>query len=118
MLKVYLLAVVIQNGFESVEGIDLIHDAILETVEDTPSIRRLIMDTNTEEHNALSALADTIREPTLEELELFESLEPTPPPDPNYVRACELLETSPAVITMPEMWEILRIFGRHLGYRF
>ena len=38
------------------------------------------------------------------------------PPDPDYLRACELLATSPKVITMPEIWELLRIFGRKLGF--
>ncbi len=31
------------------------------------------------------------------------------------LRANELLATSPAVITMPEIWEILRILGRIHG---
>lgn len=31
-------------------------------------------------------------------------------------RAMALLTTSPSVITMPEIWELLRIFGRRLGY--
>lgn len=31
-------------------------------------------------------------------------------------RAAELLATSPAVITQPEMWELLRIYGRRLGF--
>lgn len=41
-----------------------------------------------------------------------------PPPDPDYARACEILKTSPAVITQPEIWELLRIFGKKLGYQF
>lgn len=36
---------------------------------------------------------------------------------PDYIRASELLATSPDVIKMPEVWELLRIFGRKLGYR-
>lgn len=31
-------------------------------------------------------------------------------------RALEILATSPTAITMPEMWELLRIFGRQFGY--
>ncbi len=38
--------------------------------------------------------------------------DPTPP---DMARAAELLATSPAVITQPEMWELLRIFGRLHG---
>lgn len=37
-------------------------------------------------------------------------------PDPELDRINELLEQSPAVITMPEVWELLRIIGRRLGY--
>ncbi|MBA7573639.1 hypothetical protein ES708_15437 [subsurface metagenome] len=51
------------------------------------------------------------------ELAELESMFPSPPlPDPDYDRACELLATSPQVITQPEIWELLRIFGRKLGY--
>lgn len=37
--------------------------------------------------------------------------------EPDYSRACELLTSSPSVITQPEMWELMRIFGRHMGYK-
>ena len=43
------------------------------------------------------------------------TLPPIPEFDPDRVRAAELLLTSPDVITMPEMWELLRIFGRFHG---
>lgn len=33
----------------------------------------------------------------------------------DIIRAQELLGTSPAVITQPEMWELMRIFGRLHG---
>lgn len=33
-------------------------------------------------------------------------------------RAQEILASSPDVITQPEIWELLRIFGRRLGYDF
>lgn len=36
-------------------------------------------------------------------------------PDPDIERVKELLATSPAAITMPEIWELMRIFGRRLG---
>lgn len=38
------------------------------------------------------------------------------PPDSDYVRACELLANPPTAISQPEMWELMRIFGRKLGY--
>lgn len=38
------------------------------------------------------------------------------PPADDTARVQELLSSSPTVITQPEMWELLRIFGRRLGY--
>ena len=46
------------------------------------------------------------------------SLPVIPPPDNDYLRVCELLKTSHLVITQPEVWELLRLFGKKLGYRF
>lgn len=40
--------------------------------------------------------------------------EPEPEPNPDIIRAAELLSNSPDVITQPEMWELMRIFGRLL----
>jgi len=55
--------------------------------------------------------------------ETTQSLIPNPdytPPiaDPDTLRAQEILGTSPDAITAPEQWELLRIFGKKLGYRF
>lgn len=36
----------------------------------------------------------------------------------DIARAQELLASSPDVITQPEMWELIRIFGRRLGFQF
>lgn len=45
--------------------------------------------------------------------------EPEPePPDPDTIRAEEILATSPDAITQPQIWELLRIFGRKFGFRF
>lgn len=33
-------------------------------------------------------------------------------PDPDLARVEDLLSTSPAVITMPEMWELMRLFWK------
>ncbi|GAJ15335.1 unnamed protein product [marine sediment metagenome] len=42
--------------------------------------------------------------------------EPEPiPPTPDEARLQELLSTSPAVITMPEIWETLRLLGKLHG---
>jgi len=40
------------------------------------------------------------------------------PLSPDDMRASEILANSPDVITLPEMWELVRIFGRRLGFRF
>lgn len=45
--------------------------------------------------------------------------EPSPPePTPDELRATEILSHSPTVILLPEVWELLRIFGKKLGYEF
>jgi len=117
MIYVFFLPVETVNGAEQVVGIDLIHDAILDCTED-PLTRRLIMDTTADEFTALSALCTSSRPPTQEEIDLYNSQVIITPPDPDYERACELLASSPAVITQPEMWELLRLFGKRLGYHF
>lgn len=55
---------------------------------------------------------------TLEELNLRDFEEGEPKPSADRDRAEQLLSSSPAVITQPEMWELLRILGRKVGYRF
>ncbi len=105
------------NDTEVVAGIDLIHDALLETTE-SPLIRKLIQDTTPDIHDQLTALASQVRDPFPDEIALFNARPPTPVPDPDTIRAEELLTNSPEVITQPEMWELLRIFGRRLGFRF
>lgn len=49
------------------------------------------------------------------EYQAFIDALPPVPPDPDRVRAQELLSNSPDVITQPEMWELMRIFGRLHG---
>jgi hypothetical protein len=52
-----------------------------------------------------------------QELAKLEALFPTPrPPTEDELRVKELLATSPLVITQPEIWELLRILGRKLGF--
>lgn len=115
MLKIYYLPVEPTTEGEQVLGIDLIHDAILLCV-DNPDVRKLLMDTTANEHQLLEDMAVLIREPTQDEIDLFNAREVEPPPDADTVRAREILETSPDAISMPEMWELLRIIGRRLGY--
>jgi len=38
--------------------------------------------------------------------------------EPDYSRCKEILSHSPAAITMPEMWEVLRILAKRLGCEF
>ncbi|MBA7590976.1 hypothetical protein ES708_33121 [subsurface metagenome] len=117
MIRTYYLPVQIINGSEAVAGIQVIEGGLLLTTE-APDLRKLIMDTSDDQHAQLSAIALDWNEATPEELELFNSQVIITPPDPDTIRAEELLITSPAVITQPEMWELVRIFGRRLGYRF
>lgn len=37
-------------------------------------------------------------------------------PDPELDRIQEILATSPPIITMPEMWELVRLISHRLGY--
>lgn len=114
MIRVYLLPVETIDGTERVAEIEFIHDAVLECTEQ-PDIRLLVMDTTQEEHDGLSAAALDWRDPTQDEVDRYNAQVVITPPDPDRIRAIELLATSPAVITMPEIWELLRIFGRFHG---
>ncbi|MBA7703315.1 hypothetical protein ES703_112097 [subsurface metagenome] len=114
MIRVYLLPVETIDGTEQVAGIEYIHDALLDCTEN-PLERELIQDTTDFEHVRLVYAGAFYRDPTQEEIDRFNARPPIPPPDLNVVRAKELLSTSPSVITMPEMWELMRIFGRLLG---
>jgi len=117
MIRVYSLPVETIEGIETVAGIDIIHDALLECTEN-PDTRRLIMNTTDLEHQSLLTFPCHWREPTDAELVLYHSLVVISQDSPDTIRAQELLAASPDVITMPEIWELLRIFGRRLGYRF
>lgn len=117
MIKVYLLPVVEIDGTEQVAGSDIIHDALLLTTEE-PDVRKLIMDTTAEEHEQLELCAVESGTPTQEDIDLYNAQVEILPPDPDTIRAEEILATSPAAITMPDLWELARIFGRRLGYRW
>lgn len=117
MIRVYYLPVQTIEGIETIAGIEYVHDALLETTE-SPDSRKLIMDTTTDEDTQLSAVALEARDATQEEIDLYNAQVVITPPDPDTIRAEELLATSPQVITMPEMWELIRIYGRRLGFRF
>lgn len=104
------------NGTERVMGCDIIHDALLLTTEN-PDMRMLIMDTTPEENTLLSVMAIDVRDATPTETDLYNAQVVILPPDPDTIRAEEILGTSPDAITLPEIWELLRIYGRRLGYR-
>lgn len=115
MLRVYYLPVEPTPEGERVLGVDLIHGAILECTEE-PDVRKLIMDTTADEHAQLEDMAVLVRDPTQDEIDLFNSGVIPQPPDPELDRIVEILETSPGAITMPEMWELLRLIAHRLGY--
>jgi len=117
MIRVYDLQSTIIEGVDTVACIDLIHDALLQITE-TPGVRRLIMYTSNEEHDALQAVALQVREPTQAELELYNGTVTIFVKDSDTLRIEELLHQSPPVITQPEMWEAIRIIARRLGYSF
>lgn len=117
MIRTYLLGVVTLNNTEQVLGSEYIHDALLEATDD-PLVRKLIMDTTPEEHAYLVNWALSWSEATQEEIGLFNTMVIIYPPSADYIRTCELLESSPDVITQPEIWELMRLIGRRLGYRF
>jgi len=114
MFYVYLLPVIIVDGAEQVAGIDLIHHALLQAT-DLPYVRRLIQDVTPEEHVGLSLECLSSRDPTTAEIFQYHEMVVIIPPNPDIIRARELLENSPDVITQPEMWELMRIFGRLHG---
>lgn len=116
MIRVYILPVITFEGTDRVLGIDIIHDALLWTTP-APTLRKLIMDTTVAEHEALLDVCVSCPTPTQADIQAFNSQVEIIPPDPDTIRANELLSTSPQVITAPEMWELLRIFGRRLGYK-
>lgn len=116
MIRVYILPVIIEAGTEKVLGSEFIHDAVLLGMPD-PTQRKLIMDTTTTEHIDLSAIALDLPTPTQADIDLYGETVEVLPPDPDTIRAEELLATSASVISMPEMWELVRIFGRRLGYK-
>lgn len=117
MIRGYLLPVDTVNSTEQVAGTHIIHHALLLGTEH-PDVRLLIMDTTTTEHDYLVLLALECPDLTQEQLDLFNSNRVLDIPDPDTLRAEELLASSPDVITQPEQWELLRIIGRRLGYHF
>lgn len=114
MIYVYLLPVLIVDGAEQVAGLDLIHHALLQTTE-SPDIRLLIQDVTPEEHVGLSLECLSSRDPTTAEILLYHQMVTVIPPNPDIIRARQLLGNSPEVISQPEMWELMRIFGRLHG---
>lgn len=115
MIRSYLLPVVTVNNTEQVQGIGSIHDALLLATED-PYVRKLIMDTTATEHDNLVGHALDVWEATQEEIDRYNACVEVAQPNPDTIRAAEILATSPDIITQPEMWELMRIYGRRLGF--
>lgn len=113
MIRVYFLPVENIDGTDKVTGSEFIHDALLDCTID-PMIRKLIMDTTQDEHDSLVVAGGIPATPSPEDLKRYATQVVITPPDPDLERARELLSTSPQVITQPEMWELMRIYGRKL----
>lgn len=114
MIRVYFLPCGIVYGTEHIAGEEFIHDALLDTTADS-GIRRLIQDTTPTEHTGLIAAGGVAQDATQQDIDRYHALVIITPPNPDIVRAKELLATSPPVITIPEMWELMHIYGRLLG---
>jgi len=117
MIRVYHLPVERLDDGDIMAGIQYVHDALIETTI-SPWIKRVIMDTDFAEHATLLIYAIDWNIPTPEELARFEALPLIPPPSVDYLRACEILHNPNLPINAVEIAELLRLFGRRLGYRF
>lgn len=114
MLTVYFLPVETLDGTHQVAGISLIHDAILQTTED-PGIQKLLMDTTLDEHADLITLALNWREATPQETDFFHQTVIPFIPNPDIIRAREILASHPGTIEPPELTELIRILTRLQG---
>lgn len=114
MIRCYYLPVYTIDSTDQVAGTHIIHYALLECTDD-PQIRKLTMSTTDQEHDLLVPLAISYDPATQEETDHFNAHVITTTPDPDRLRAEDLLATSPQAITQPEMWELMRIFGKLLG---
>jgi len=117
MIRVYWLPTAHINGVPTIAGIEFIHDALLDTTED-PDVRKLIQDTTPDEHLGLVAVANSWRDATPEEIDRFHAEVIPFVPDPDTIRAEEILHNPTIPIPAPDLAELVRIFGRRLGYRF
>ena len=117
MITVYFLPVHTISGVEVVAGIDYIHDSLLQPT-DQPMIRKLIQDTTVSEHDNLDLVCVSWRSPTQYEINEYNDRFIPPPPSPDYLRACEILSNPAIPIPAPDLADLVRIFGRRLGYIF
>lgn len=115
MIRVYYLEVQTIDGARQVAGCELIHDSLLQSTIEL-DLNKLTMDTTEAEHDALIALASSWDAATKIEIALYNEKVTICPPDPDIARAMELLSSSPDVISMPAIWELLRIIGRRFGW--
>lgn len=117
MIRTYFLSVTIVNNTEVMAGINVIHDCLVETT-DQAMVRRVIMGPTDAEHALLAALAASWNEATIDERDRYYALVTPLPPDPDYDRACEILSNPTIPIPATELAELVRIFGKRLGYDF
>lgn len=117
MIRVYFLPVETIDGTDIVAGIEWMHDALLECTEE-PNVRKLIMDCTLEERDIFHPLAIEARDPSQEEIDRYNAQVIPFVPDPDTIRAEEILHNPTLPIPAPDLADLVRIFGRRLGYRF
>lgn len=115
MLRVYELLVEVVNGQEVIDGLQFCREGVL-ICTIMPTVKYLIQDTTQAEHTGLVDVCIGWHNPSPDEWLMYDVLHITPVTDPDYERAKQLLATSPAVITMPQVWELLRILGKKHGF--
>jgi len=117
MIRVYFLPVITTNHCEEIAGIEFVHDAILEATPD-PMLRCLIQDTTTDEHDGLISVATSWRDADQLEIDLYNTYDFPWLPTPDELRAEEILHNPSIPIPAPDLADLVRIFGRRLGYHF
>ena len=115
MIRVYFLRGIVdsQTNTEVIQGSEYIHGAILECTDEL-QVWKLIQDTTGQENAGLLAVAESWRKATPEEIAKYKADVVIIPPDPDAIRAREIIGSNPNSIPMPIIRELLAIIVRKL----